>query len=282
MDRSEGFSFSIKAQNVEAQFYNKQAIVYVEGDDDLNFWHQFFYDTNFEIKKVDGCKNLDKKIEQIESCGLKCIVACDSDYRSFAKSKKDHPLVIRTLSHSIECIMYCPTNVAACIQKLSKSFCDKTDDIQASYHKFGNDIKELIAYDIANNIYQVGKKVAGDSCKRFLKSDKSIHVDLEKISQYLALIKESFEGIDINSIIQEINADNRTMRQIAKGHFQTSFVTNLIKYFVKQITGTNTNLPDDVLYALLVQCTPSCCKDCVEKKSIKMKIEQALYFLKIA
>ena len=118
MDSTDNFSFSIKAQNVEAQFYNKKAIVYVEGDDDLLFWRQHFPDSYFEIKKVDGCKNLEKKIYEIENSGLKCIVACDSDYKSFEEGYKTHPLVVHTLSHSIECMMYCPVNLNECIKKL--------------------------------------------------------------------------------------------------------------------------------------------------------------------
>lgn len=282
MDKSEDFSFSIKAQNVEAQFYNKKAIVYVEGDDDLNFWDQYFDKADFEIKKLDGCKNLEKKISDIENNGLKCIVACDSDYRSFEESFKEHPLVVRTLSHSIECVMYCPTNIAECIKKLSRTFLDKTDDIRSCFEQFGNDTKELIAYDIANHIHQLGVKVAGDSCKRFLKSDKSTSISLEQISAYLSTIKQAFNGIDIDCIIQKIENDSRNMRQITKGHFQTSFVVNMIKSFVKQISGSSITLPEDVLYALLVNCTPTCCQKCAEKETIKRKIETALNFLKVA
>ena len=68
------FTFSIKAQNVEAKFYNKKAIVYVEGVDDVNFWRPYFPNSDFEIKSVNGCKNLKKKLYEIENNGLRCIL----------------------------------------------------------------------------------------------------------------------------------------------------------------------------------------------------------------
>lgn len=42
MNNTENFSFSIKAQNIQAQFYNRKAVVYVKGQDDLNFWNVYF------------------------------------------------------------------------------------------------------------------------------------------------------------------------------------------------------------------------------------------------
>lgn len=282
MDSTDNFSFSIKAQNVEAQFYNKKAIVYVEGDDDLLFWRQHFPDSYFEIKKVDGCKNLEKKIYEIENSGLKCIVACDSDYKSFEEGYKTHPLVVHTLSHSIECMMYCPVNLNECIKKLSRSLEDKTNDIIRCYTQFGDEIKELIAYDIANNIYKLGIKVTGDSCSRFLMSSQSCRIDTSKVSKFLEQLRPSFEGVDMRRIIHLIDKDSRNMRQITKGHFQTTFVINMIKEIAKKTTNTKKTLSDDVLYALLINCPSSCSHKCIEKNVIKSRIELALKFLKVA
>ena len=53
---NEEFTFSIKAQNVEAKFYNKKAIVYVEGIDDINFWRPHFPNSDFEIKFIENYK----------------------------------------------------------------------------------------------------------------------------------------------------------------------------------------------------------------------------------
>lgn len=281
MDNSEDFSFSVKAQNVEAKFYNKKAIVYVEGDDDLNFWRPYFPYSDFEIKKVDGCNNFKKKISEIENYGLRCIVACDSDYKNFENKYANHPLIVCTLSHSIECIMYCPVNINECIKKLSRTIDDKTENIEQCYELFGNDTKELIAYDIANNIHNIGIKVTGDSCCRFLRSNKSCQIDSSKISAYIESIKPYFTSVNIDEVLHMINTDGRNMRQITKGHFQTSFVVNLIKSLVRQISRTDISISEDSLYALLVNCTPDCNRECNEISVIKSRIRLACQFLNI-
>ena len=71
MQSDENFSLSIPAQNVEAKFYNKLGIVYVEGDDDKMFWAQYFDPKQFEIRKVDGCKNLEDYEDDVLHHGLK-------------------------------------------------------------------------------------------------------------------------------------------------------------------------------------------------------------------
>lgn len=279
MNNTENFSFSIKAQNIQAQFYNRKAVVYVEGQDDLIFWSVYFPESDYKIIDVGGCENFSKKIDEVQNNGLKCIIACDSDYSDFENNPKRHPLIVRTLSHSIECIMYCPINLNECIKKLSRSFNNNEEEIEKCFEEFGDDTKELIAYDIANNIHKIGIEIAGDSCSRFLRKN-SHRIDKAKISSYIDNIKTSFNGIDINKIIRLIEKDRRNMRQITKGHFQTSFVINLIKHFVYKISSNKVNMPCDILYALLVNCPPSCSKNCLEKSTIKERIETAMQHLR--
>lgn len=278
---NEEFTFSIKAQNVEAKFYNKKAIVYVEGVDDINFWKPYFPSSDFEIKSVNGCNNLKKKLDEIKSSGLRCILACDSDYGRFKGDMNQHPLIIYTHSHSIECMMYCPYNINECVKKLSKTTVDTTEDIQLRYKQFGLDIKELVAYDIANNINEIGVEVLGNSCVRFLKSNSSINIDATKVSSYIEGLKPHFASVDIDHIRQLMDTDGRTMRQITKGHFQTSFIINLIKSLVNKTSGTQVSLSDVTLYALLVNCSHFCSQECDEVSMIRAGIDRALEFLNL-
>lgn len=117
MNDVEEFSLSVKAQNVQAQFYGKKAVVYVEGGDDVIFWSSYFDVNQCELIQVNGSNNINKKIDSILHEGLLCIVACDSDYSYYDGNHIEHPLIVRTLSHSIECIMYCPININECIKK---------------------------------------------------------------------------------------------------------------------------------------------------------------------
>lgn len=281
MQKSEVFDLSIAARNVEARFYNKLAIVYVEGDDDKLFWAQYFNPKRFEIRIVDGCKNLEDYEDDILHHGLKCIVAKDADYSSYMPKRDDHPLIVCTLSHSIECVMYCPYNVNACLKRLAKTFDDHLEEIQQSYSSFFSDAKELIAYDVANNVFGVGCSVCGNSCIPFMESNHSIRISVEKRDDYLKKISPSFPKELIAKAYEMLEKDKRQMRQIAKGHFQTAFVSNLLKSLTVMITQDKAPaISNDALYALLVTCFSECIHDCEEKIFIQRRVSNAVAALK--
>lgn len=276
--KEESFQLSIGAQNVEAKFYGKLAIVYVEGPDDKVFWSQYFDKRRFEIRKKDGCRNLDDIIDAIVNKGLKQIVACDADYSFYEKSQISHPLVVMTVSHSIESIMYCPVNLNACVQKLARDIDDHLDEINVLYEMFSNDIKELLVYDIVNNVYRHGESIFGDSCVRFLKSNHSTSIDKDKVCELIK--KNTFPADEIKQVEELMEKDKRSIRQIAKGHFQTGFVTNLLKQLSSSISGDNCgSISSDSLFALLVKCTPDCSVDCEERDSLRKKVERAVQYL---
>lgn len=180
MSSNVSFHLSIPAQNIEAKFYNKKGIVYVEGDDDIIFWSQYFTPDQYEFRPMNGCNNLEAIEDNIINHGLKCIVAKDADYSSYLSSVNFHPLIVRTLSHSIECIMYCPYNINAYLKRLAKCLDDHVEDIIAIYNQFCADTKELIIMDIANNILGLGCSICGDSCIPILQSNTSIKVSTKK------------------------------------------------------------------------------------------------------
>lgn len=279
--QNNGFGLSIAAQNVEAKFYNKQGIVYVEGDDDLIFWAQYFDPKSFVIRKVDGCKNLEDYEDDILYHGLKCIVAKDADYSTYIPTTKEHPLIVCTLSHSIECVMYCPYNVNACLKKLARTFDDHVTDIKQVYDTFFTDAKELVMYDVANNVFCVGCSVCGDSCIPFMESNHSVKVSLEKRDAFIEKIASSFTKEQIDKTKQLLDSDNRELRQIVKGHFQTSFVTNLLKKMTARITQDKApSISNDALYALLITCFAECSEDCEERKVIRQRVSGAVAALK--
>lgn len=162
---------------------------------------------------------------------------------------------------------------------MCRSLKDNTEEICTYFSRFGNDTKELIAYDIANNINKVGISVAGDSCQRFMKSNSSCEIDISKILIYIDSIKQNFDSESIQEIVKQMDADEREMRQITKGHFQTAFVINLIKHIVKEVSQSVVTISDCSLFALLVNCTPSCKIACREKQYISQKTNFALEYL---
>lgn len=281
MQSSGGFDLSIAARNVEARFYNKIGIVYVEGDDDKLFWAQYFNPKCFEIRKVDGCKNLDEYENEIINHGLKCIVAKDADYSAYIPVVNKHPLIVCTLSHSIECVMYCPYNVNACLKKLARTFEDHIADIKESYDAFYSESKDIVAYDIANNIFGVGCSVCGDSCIPIMESNHSIKVSADKKDKFIEKIATRFTKEQIDAAREILNRDHRELRQIMKGHFQTSFVVNLLKKLSSQITQDKApSISSDALYALLITCFSECAVDCEERKVINQRVTDAVAALR--
>ena len=116
----------------------------------------------------------------------------------------------------------------------------------------------------------------GNSCVRFLKSNSSINIDATKVSSYIEGLKPHFASVDMDHIRQLMDTDGRTMRQITKGHFQTSFIINLIKSLVNKTSGTQVTL-----YALLVNCSHFCSQECDEVSMIRAGIDRALEFLNL-
>lgn len=277
MSNNEDFGLSIPAQNIEARFYNKICIVYVEGDDDKIFWTQYFDKDLFEIRKVDGCKNLENYENDILHHGLKCIVAKDADYSSYIENNPKHPLIVCTLSHSIECVMYCPYNVNACLKKLARSLDDHLEEIMHCYDEFFNETKEMIVYDIANNVFGVGCSVCGDSCTPIMESDHSVKVSTNKRDKFIESISQSFTPDQIEQARLWLDNDGRDLRQIAKGHFQTSFVLNVLKKLSAKINGNKEpSISRDSLYALLITCFAECSEECKERKVLVQKVADAI------
>ena len=65
--------YSESALRVKAAFYNKKAMVYVEGTDDIIFWEQFFDKNVYKVEDVieyikgkAGHKIIDKELRRIK------------------------------------------------------------------------------------------------------------------------------------------------------------------------------------------------------------------------
>lgn len=71
------------------------------------------------------------------------------------------------------------------------------------------------------------------------------------------------------------------MRQIAKGHFQTAFVSNLLRKLAANITRDKApSISNDALYALLVTCFSGCSQLCEERNVIIQRVRNAVAALR--
>lgn len=156
--------YSESALRVKAAFYNKKAMVYVEGTDDIIFWEQFFDKNVYKVEDVGGCGNFKSYIQRLNNGEKSFIIAGDLDYSLYMPSTCNSSLYITTYSHSIENVMYCPHNINHAVQRLARdSRIDSINEIESFYDRFVSNVDKLLILDVANNIFNKGVKIFGDS-----------------------------------------------------------------------------------------------------------------------
>lgn len=275
-------SYSIEALRVKAFFYGKKAMVYVEGEDDLNFWEPYFDKDVFQIESVGGSSNLNSYIEKLEKGEKSFIVACDSDYTAFKNNKFASNLIVTTYGHSIENMMYCPYKLNEIVKKLSKSLKDSTELIESWYDKFVKTAHPLLLREICNTIYKPKEdkiQVFGNNCARFCKLNPCFELDEKKIAVFCNENKEYFSDEILIKIEEAILKDGREERHLIKGHFLTYAVSHLVTNISAAANsyGKKQPLSNNILYALTINCEECSRKNqCKEKQHIFNGVSKAV------
>lgn len=266
--------YTTSALSVKAAFYNKKAMVYIEGEDDIFFWEQFFDPKKYQVQDVGGCKNLKRYYDLINE-GIKTfIIAEDSDYKGFIYCGTS-PLIIRTYSHSVENMMYCPKNLNHMIQRHCRSKVSCLKFINDYYEDLMEKCHKLLVLDVANYIYGKGVKVLGDSCFRFLDQTRLPFVNQEAVDNYYDSIVGRFTTKEIEEAERRIAADEREERLMIKGHFLTEAIRLLVDRCIKQKSNKNPRIDSNNLYVSLVECIKVCDPECMERKYIHDQIKKA-------
>lgn len=268
--------YSESALRVKAAFYNKKAMVYVEGTDDIIFWEQFFDKKVYQVEDVGGCGNFKSYIQRLNSGENSFIVAGDLDYSPYMHSSCRSSLYITTYSHSIENIMYCPHNINHAVQRLARnSRIDSIKEIESFYNRFVSNVDKLLILDVANNIYDKGVKIFGNSCCKFLDQKNLPEIDPNKVSDFYNEKVKYFEVKEINHVKAILQAEQRPKRLLIKGHFLSEAIRLWINKRVPAVSPKNPQLNNDALYAELVTCHDICTPICQERKHIFDQIKEA-------
>lgn len=285
---TEALSYSLDALRVKALFYNKKAMVYVEGPEDINFWDPYFDRDVFEIESVNGCQNLKPYIEKLENGEKSFIVACDADYDTFKGKSTTSPLVVHTYGHSIENTMYCPHNLSEVVRKLSKSNTDTTTAIEDWYQKFTNSAHPLLLREIVNLTYKPHEDkpvVFGDTCANYCNTTAPCYeLDDARIKKFCDENERFYPNEELERVEAEIQKVGRDERFLIKGHFLTDGVRRFVNFLSKNAhpTGSKSNISSNELYALCVHCSNCRIKDCEENKYIIMLVTNAIIHLEVA
>jgi len=247
--------YSIEAQNVLNLFYSADYMVYVEGKDDIPFWeHLFsrFYKKKVEVQDVGCSTALIEYMENIISNKLDAIVACDSDFNAF-NTRYKHNKIIRTYGYSIENSLICKQTVIKVIKSLAKIPTRKIplDVINTWFEHFDNSTKKLILFDMYNHFKELGVCVTGDNCTKFLKSNKSAELCLNKINAHIEKIGFDIDDEFITSIQTTLAENDRAIHHYIRGHFLFSAIAKLVSIIVRTYEN-KASISNDALFSALI------------------------------
>lgn len=225
------FEYSADALNARNAFLGVDAIIYVEGDDDVPFWHEIFSKVSgfsFEIEPQGGSTELDKYICLIENGDLNAIAARDADYLTFTGKVSNSKKIVYTLGYSIENTLYISSSVHA----LAKQWCKEpilpssvcTDWLQ----DFSLKIAPLVAQDIANAKAATGLQVLHDNCSQFMSSKTSCIPCPQKVQAKFNELRPLLPADALNEATMAVGETPEKITQTIRGHFWASAVARFI------------------------------------------------------
>lgn len=246
--------YSTDALNVRHAFFGAKTIVYVEGDDDVLFWHEIFSkvaDADFEIESVGGSPYLDKYIQQITAGQLHALAARDADFLPHLGLCATNPKVVYTRGYSIENSLYVGESVAY----LARLWCKTTRVTQTECERWltqlAREFAPLVHLDVANATSKSGVPTVGDNCSRFMTSGSSANPCPRKIANHLTQIKSKIPQTALDAALTVVGHKPTEILLFLRGHFLASAIH---KFIVSRATalGRKINLSADSLYAAAI------------------------------
>jgi hypothetical protein len=244
-------SYSDEALNVKSAFYRVKSIVYVEGDDDVLFWHEVFSkipEAYVEVESAGGSDQIDKYITKIISGELQAIAARDSDFLPHMTGIVNDPRILYSFGYAIENSLYTAESITTLTRqwcknpRISEQNCtDRLADIAAT-------LKPLIHLDLANRLTNGGAGTVTDNCTRLMKTQTSCVLCKNKVTTQVTLATAMVPAHA--QILAEKTLGNQPedLMRWLRGHFLASAV---LKYVLSQakVLGRRIDVSADSLYA---------------------------------
>jgi hypothetical protein len=235
----DSLEYSAEARNVLNLFYSVDKILYVEGEDDVNFWEVVFNAVggpSVEIQEAGGKPQLCERMEEVRSGVGDYLVAIDADF-DFFDQIEECPRIMRTYGYSIE-------NTIVTGQIINRLVCSVAKVPRRSFplevcvdwlKKIEMDLQNLIIFDIVNRVDGLGHVVVVDNCDRFMKGRKSKEVCAERVGGYLRTLPFSVSEereLVVKSRLAELS---RGWLDVLRGHFLMSLVQRYVKSSVARL-----------------------------------------------
>lgn len=243
--------YSVDALNVKSAFYRAKTLVYVEGDDDVLFWHEVFSrvpDAHVEVEAAGGSDEIDKYIAKIAAGQLDAIAARDADLLSFVGGMISNPRVLYTPGYSIENSLY----TADALVHLTRLWCKTTKITLEECEQWLSDLATAVApllhLDLANRMTGGGASTIGDNCTRFMTGQASATPCKTKIAAHLAVVASKVPLKAKAKAESTIGFHAQDILRHVRGHFLASAALKYILAKAKTL-GRRIDISADALYA---------------------------------
>jgi Protein of unknown function (DUF4435) len=246
--------YSDEALNVKSAFYRANSMVFVEGDDDVLFWHEVFSkipEASVEVESAGGSDQIDQYITKILSGELQAIAARDSDFLPHMTDIENDPRILYSFGYAIENSLYTAESIAALTRQWCKNPRISTQDCADWLADVVATLKPLIHLDLANRISNAGAGTVTDNCTRLMKNQTSCFPCKSKVSTQVTnattLVPAHVQALAVKKLG---NCPEELMRWL-RGHFLASAV---LKYVLSQAKalGRKIDLSTDSLYAAAI------------------------------
>ena len=246
--------YSDEALNVKSAFYRAKSMVYVEGDDDVMFWHEVFSkvpEASVEVESAGGSDQIDKYITKILSGELQAIAARDSDFLPHITGLVNDPRILYSFGYAIENSLFTADSIAALTRQWCKNPKISTQDCTDWLAEVTATLKPLIHLDLANRISNAGAGTVTDNCTRLMQTQTSCVTCKNKVTTQVIQAK-ALVPANVQTLAEKKlgNRPEDLMRWL-RGHFLASAV---LKYVLSKATvlGKRIDLSTDSLYAAAV------------------------------
>lgn len=250
----DSLEYSSDAMEIKSLFYNKDYAVYVEGEDDVIFWENIFErcDKSVHVEDLNGINEVKKYISLLKNENPDFYIAIDRDYSDFTEEDYNHKRIITTYGHSIENTVYNINTIQRVIRQLSKKTENIEEELEKEIKRFENSVTPLLAFEIASLMFKKKIEILGKNCCKFLLNNNSVNLCNNKINTFIDSIRHFFSPGEVSEAFKKIKESKKRIWYFVRGHFLSNFVINLIKSFVKSISGKKVVLPHENLFALMI------------------------------
>lgn len=251
MSSKESFDYSADAESVLNLFYEKDFLLYVEGDDDVPFWAAVFDEfSNASIEPIAlyGATEIDKKIDEVVENDLKILIARDSDYKRIDGSIITDPRVLYTFGYSIENSLFSGDVIYDIVFSWTRGRAKEHHDAHTWLERFCNAVRELVILDLANHIHGKGLSIISDHCGIFMSSKDSPEIHQEKVNEFINTIKKSITKKEVEDAANALKNSKLDINLFVRGHFLQSAVHKYLTDRMKK-AGRKPNASFDAIYS---------------------------------